>query len=155
MSRHVDAFYLNWYFVRPAIHVMISLTRNVMNTPNCFTWLQNVLQKSYNKDEICKERWRRKTYFNYTPLYNFRGENRNLVWWGSQHSVKLLRIHSFFYIRTSFIRRSGSISRKFKKILRRSRGWILENFEKIEAEMCVYYINLRRSGSIFWKIKKI
>ena len=71
---------------------------------------------------------------------------------------KLVRcddIHSFLYIRTSFIRRSGSISRKFKKILRRSRGWILENFEKIEAEMCVYYINLRRSGSIFWKIKKI
>ena len=32
---------------------------------------------------------------------------------------------------------------------------MLENFEKIEAEMCVYYINLRRSGSIFWKIKKI
>ena len=67
----------------------------------------------------------------------------------------IMYIYTLFYIRTSFIRRSGSISRKFKKILRRSRGWILENFEKIEAEMCVYYINLRRSGSIFWKIKKI
>ena len=30
-------------------------------------------------------------------------------------------IHSFFYTRTSFIRRLGSISRKIKKILRRSR----------------------------------
>ena len=51
---------------------------------------------------------------------------------------------TLFYTRTSFTRRLGLISWKIKKILRRSRGWILENFEKIQTEMCVYYIYLRR-----------
>ena len=73
----------------------------------------------------------------------------------TQFFGKFIHLHSSRFIRISFIRRLGSISRKIKKILRRSWGWILENLKKIEAEMCVYYINLRRLGSISWKIKKI
>ena len=68
---------------------------------------------------------------------------------GRQVGVESHCLYTLFYTRTSFTRRLGLISPKIKKILRRSRGWILENFEKIEAEMCIYYIDLRRSGSIF------